>query len=681
MRQWSRRIGVLVALVAVMSVSVAIAPPVQAAPMPLNPAVWTKTQKSAKQRYPGIAVIPSVNIRMSDGTVLKADVYRPADAAGRATADKNPVIVNLTPYNKLLSMITAGATNIPYLSEPLIKFLASFNLSGTPISGMEHLLKVANGGLTSVFSVDPNLVRSGYTQVVVDVRGTGTSQGVWDVFGNREQQDTLEVLEWARKRAYSNGDLGMMGYSYSAINQLQVAAKHPKGLKAIFPAAPMTDLVADVVAPGSGYGAGFLALWLFAVNSLKFAPDLPALLRGEFDVRWLMDRINNPAVFGKEFFDGLLAPNTQSLSGRSAEIVKVNSVYRKALLTDASKIQIPTFITGGWNDLFTNMEWRALDQLSSLPAEKKKLVMSTGEHLTNGWDMGNGRNEPPAMGVFARAWFDKWLKGINNGIDRYPNATSHPLGSGRWVQSASMPRPGQEHRRLYLTPRRSGTSPTSVRDGSLSGAAPTTKAKWTVAPGITTLCSGDANRDQIGFLSPLDFCVKDNRIAERGALTFTSPAVRSTTTVNGPLNLHLRTQVDAKDGFYAAVVSDVAPNGVSTPITTGSMTVSIRNQMVKAQSGYAPNGDVVDPIYALDAFTRDTVRPGSSQFLDIGLLGTDAILRPGHRLRVSVYAFNAPRAVSFGPITHDTGLKPEHVLLDPNSPSWLQVPSDRPIGG
>ncbi|WP_442348366.1 CocE/NonD family hydrolase [Gordonia sp. (in: high G+C Gram-positive bacteria)] len=673
-----RRIGAaLVVLIAALPAGLLMPPSAHARALGINPPQWTTTY-DGPQHYPGVHVTPSVPVRMSDGTVLRADIYRPADHAGKPTRDKNPVVVNMTPYSKLISMITGGATNIPGLSKPVIDFFAGLNLSGTPISGAERLLKMPAGGLLSSFSVDPKLIRSGYTQIVVDVRGTGASQGVWDVFGPRERKDTLEVLKWARTRPYANGELGMSGYSYSAVNQLQAASEQPLGLKAIFPAAPMTDIVADVVAPGSGYGAGFLALWLIAVNTTKTVPDLPRLLRGQFDPTWLRDRLNNPAVFVPEYLQGLTAPTTGSLTGRTKQIVQLQSAYRRALTTDAAKVKVPTFVVGGWQDLFTNMEWRALDQLSALDPSKKKLLMSTGQHFTNGWDTRGGPGQPPSWSVLQRAWFDKWIKGIDNGIDRYAPATSHQQG-GRWVQSTNFPRPGQQHRRLYLTPRRSGTSPTSVRDGSLARSQPSRAAKWTITPGITTLCSGDTNRDQIGFLSWLDVCSADNRTAERGAVTFTSRPTSRATSINGPINLHLRTQVDAKDGFYAAVVSDVAPNGASKAITTGSMTVSIRNQIEKSHSQYAPNGDLVDPRLSLDAFNRDLVTPGSKQYLDIGMLGTDALLKPGHRLRVSVYAFNAPRATSFGPISHDSRLKPEHVLLNPHAPSWLTVPSNRPM--
>ncbi|MBD0020730.1 CocE/NonD family hydrolase [Gordonia pseudamarae] len=675
-----RRVGVI--LLAVLSVVAALCvavPRADAAPLGLHPAQWTKTAQSERQKYPRVAVSTSVPIHMSDGTVLRADVYRPADSSGRAVDTKTPVIVNMTPYNKLISMIAGAAANYPELSKQAFDLLASVNLSGTGISGTERLLKVAAGGVPSIFSVDEKLVRSGYTQIVAEVRGTGGgSQGVWDVFGSREQRDTIEVLDWARTRSYSNGKLGMSGYSYSAINQIQAAAKRPKGLGAIFPAAPMSDIVADVVAPGSGFGAGFLGLWLFAVNATKFIPDLPRLLRGQFDPKWLADRIANPAVFIPEYIEGLTAPSVDELTGRTRDLVSMKSAYRKALTTDAANITTPAFVIGGWQDLFTNMEWRALNQLSGLPDDKKKLVMSTGQHVTNGWDMGR-KGTPPSITSLQRAWFDKWLKGVDNGIDKYSQATSHQQGGG-WVQSATMPRTDQTHRRLYLNAAHSGTAPTALKDGSLRSSGGTKAAKWTVSAGVTTLCSGDSNRAFVGLISPIDGCANDNRVSERNGLTFTSAPVKQATSINGAVNVHVRTQVDARDGFYVAVLTDVAPDGRSTILTTGNMTVSIRNQMVPAQSTYAPNGDVVDPYYALDAFTRATVKPGSVQNLDIGLLGTDALLKRGHRLRVTLYAYNAPQSVSFGPITNDSGLKPQHILLDPKNPSWVQVPSNRPIG-
>ena len=109
------------------------------------------------------------------------------------------------------------------------------------------------------------------------------------------------------------------------------------------------------------------------------------------------------------------------------------------------------------------------------------------------------------------------------------------------------------------------------------------------------------------------------------------------------------------------------------------MTSSIQDQLVPDKSGYSANGDLTDPYYTLDVATRQPLQPGTVSMLEIGALATSAVLQPGHRLRVSVYAMNFPRAISLGPVRTDSGLLPEHVLLDPNNPSWVNVPSDRPI--
>src|SRR5690606_13630333 len=63
---------------------------------------WAATHDGAQQ-YPKIHIEWDVPITMSDGTVLKGNVYRPADESGRPVDTKTPTIVNMTPYTKLVS--------------------------------------------------------------------------------------------------------------------------------------------------------------------------------------------------------------------------------------------------------------------------------------------------------------------------------------------------------------------------------------------------------------------------------------------------------------------------------------------------------------------------------------------------------------------------------------------------
>lgn len=626
-------------------------------------------------QYPRMATEWDVPIRMSDGAILRANIFRPADASGRAVETKTPTIVNLTPYTKFVSTVATVMTNVPVLYPALVGVLNMFNFSGTPIGGVDDLRNVLNGGLINTFTVDQKLVQSGYTQVVVDVRGTGYSQGVWDVFGHREQKDTIEVLDWVRKQSWTNGRLGMSGVSYSAINQLQAASKNPAGLEAVFPVVPGADIAADIVAPGGGLGVGFLGPWLGIVNALKFIPDLRSLLNGTFDWTWLRDRLQNPAVFVPELLSGVFSPTVEGLTPTTKQLIDKNSTLRAAYRTPLDKITTPTFALGGWNDLFTNTEWRLPKDLSALPTSKKKLIMGDVAHATVTSDMG-GVNQPTRADVLQKAWFDKWLKDADNGIDNYAPVTVHRKGGG-WWQGETFPEPAQKYQRMYLSSLPSGTAPTALSDNSLQTAPPKIAARRTVGPGLSTLCSDDTGQAMFGLLV-LTGCTKDTRVAEMNALTFTSKPVGKSTVISGPINLRLTTTQDARDAYWSVIVTDVAPDGRSEKISSGQLTTSLR-QIDDSRSIRTAGGDYTAPYYQLNLDDRELVKPGQVVQLDIGTHAVSAVLKPGHRLRVDVFALNLIKAMTVGPVTAETQFRPQHVLIDPKKPSYLVVPSDRPL--
>lgn len=639
----------------------------------INPE-WIASHDGPTQ-YPKMATEWDVPIRMSDGTVLRANIFRPADASGRAIETKTPTIVNVTPYTKFVSTIATVMTNVPVLFPTLVGVLNMFNFSGTPIGGVDDLRNVLNGGLINTFTVDQKLVQSGYTQVVVDVRGTGNSQGVWDVFGAREQTDTVEVLDWVRQQNWTNGRLGMSGVSYSAINQLQAASKNPAGLQALFPVVPGADIAADIVAPGGGLGVGFLGPWLAIVNILKFIPDLRSLLNGTFDWKWLQDRLQNPAVFFPELLSGVFSPTVEGLTPTTKQLIDKNSPLRAAYRTALDKITTPTFALGAWNDLFTNTEWRLPKDLSALPTSKKKLIMGDAAHATVTNDLG-GVNQPTRADVLQKAWFDKWLKDADNGIDNYSPVTVHRMGGG-WWQGDTFPEPGQKYQRMYLSSLPSGTAPTALSDNSLQTAPPKIAARRTVGPGLSTLCSNDTGQAMFGLLV-FTGCTKDTRVAEMNALTFTSKPVGKPTVISGPINLRLNTTQDARDAYWSVIVTDVGPDGRSEKISSGQLTTSLR-QIDESRSIRTASGDLASPYYQLNIDDRELVKPGQVVPLDIGTHAVSAVLKPGHRLRVDVFALNLIKSMTVGPVTAETQFRPQHVLIDPKQPSYLVVPSDRPL--
>ncbi|WP_419217261.1 CocE/NonD family hydrolase [Gordonia sp. CPCC 205333] len=639
-----------------------------------SPREWTRSH-DGPHPYAGVHVDWDVPIRMSDGTILKANIYRPGDAAERPTSTKTPVIVNMTPYTKLVAAVATAALQNPIL-EPFVMQIASMiNLSGTPIDGVTEFAKAAKGGGLRSFSVDLDLVRSGYTQVVVDVRGTGFSQGVWNVFQEREQKDTVEVIDWASKQRWSNGKVGMSGVSYSAINQIQAANKNPKALKAIMPVEPGGDLIRDIVAPGGALGFGFLPNWLLAVNGLKFVPDVKSMFTGTFDWKWLASRISDPFVFFPQLFAALFTPDIKSIPPDLKKLLSPNSEERRSWQDHAERIKTPTMIYGGWFDLFTNSEVRMYNKIP-LPPGQKQLIMGETYHGTPGMGFGE-YGKPPRLDVLAKAWYDKWLKGIDNGVDTYGPATLFQQGN-KWITAKQFPRAGMTRQRLYLSDRSSRTAPHAVRDGSLSPEKSNSRGRLTISPGVLTLCSRDSAQQTAGATALFTFCGKDNRVAEHNALTFTTAPVTKTRTLSGYVNLHLNAVMDATDGYWTAMLTDVAPDGSSRPISSGQVMASLR-AVDKSQSGYADNGDVIDPFYTMTLESRQRTKPGRAVSLDIGLLPTEAMLKPGHRLRIDVYAMNLPRGLPLRPLLNETGLRPQHIQLDPNRPSFVNIPVSDPL--
>ncbi|MEU0503314.1 CocE/NonD family hydrolase [Nocardia sp. NPDC005998] len=654
-----------IATITVFAGAVVAAAPTQALGLD---AQFTATH-AGSQQYPNVYIDWDVPITMSDGTVLKANVYHPADASGRPIADPTPTIVNLTPYTKLVANIADSVLAIPGLAEPLMQALHGFDLSAYGLSGISDLAQALAGGTARTFAVDRKLVQSGYTQVVVDVRGTGFSQGTWQVFGEREQQDGVEVVDWAAAQPWSNGKIGMSGISYSAINQLQTAERRPAALQAIFPIVPGSDLIRDVAAPGGALGIGFIPEWLLAVDGSKMIPDVVSMLAGKFDWTWLADRVRDPFTF---FNMIIMALGTQSMDDIPAEMYSVlddRSPLRTAWIGHPERIDVPTFVYGGWQDIFAYSAPRVYNAIN-IADSQKKLVMDNNYHITTGSGMG-GTDGPAALDVLQRAWFDKWLKGIDNGIDDYDQVTLWQQGGG-WTHTSSFPRPDMDYRRMYLNAATSGTAPGSAYDGSLT-TGPGGPARVSIAPGLSTLCSRDGAQGTAGILPLPDICTKDSRIAETNGLTFTSAPVNVATPISGPIAVHLNTVLDATDGYWTVTLNDVAPDGRSTQWTHGQRTASLR-AVDENKASRSANGDYTDPYPYLTLDTREPIVPGQPTVIDIGMFATDGVLQPGHRLRVDVFAGNFPSSLPLRPLLNESGLRPQHIELDPNQPSWVNIP-------
>ncbi|MFL5781321.1 MAG: CocE/NonD family hydrolase [Thermoleophilaceae bacterium] len=579
-----------------------------AVPAAASPNLQPRGLRPAPAKYAGVATTKDVPIVMRDGTKLFADVHRPARADGSPEPGRFPVILTQDPYAKNES---------------------------------------------TVIGADPLFIRRGYVQVIVDVRGTGSSEGNWDSFGAAEQRDSLEIARWTTRQRWSSGDLVLYGPSYMAINQIFTAAQHPKGLRAIFPIVPAEDVYRDVTWHGGAVDTGFIPFWLGLVSALKILP--PNYLTGDpaEAVKLYAQRLAGGTQFPVQALTGGTTGGSLAYDGPFYRLRSPGRVVKR--------VHVPTFVTGGWYDLFQRGEPRLYRELP-LSSGRKKLLMGPWYHVTGARGAGLGeRGAPPPLDVLALAWFERWVRGKRNGIGRYGPVTVQQLNTKRWEVYKSYPRRDVRYRRFnlgdhVLTAREPKAGANTMPANQLAGLCSRSTTQWT------------AGIDQL--IVPGQPCTSHNELNEAGALTYTGAALKRPLHLSGPLSLTLSGSTTAKDTTWVVTVSDVSPSGQSNQITAGWL-VQSRRALDRARSTFGPGGQLVAPFHP---FTKASLLPvisGHTDRMAIEIFNTDAVLAKGHRLRVTISSGDVPHMMAPAPDSVNGAGAVNTVHFGARAPSFL----------
>jgi putative CocE/NonD family hydrolase len=567
-----------------------------------SPPSWTAYDRPAQY---GVVVDQHVPVQMSDGVVLNAVIRRP-DAPGRF-----PVIVTITPYNG-----TNGAVGVN----------------------------------------NDYLVQRGYVQVVVDVRGTGESQGTWDDFGTREQRDGYEVVEWAAAQSWSNGTVGMWGPSYMAITQLFTAAQQPPHLKAIFPIVPMGDSYRDMVFPGGQNNSGFIPFWLVLVSGSALIPPDYALDGNTADLARALGELGQHALdfpgFDANFELQAMAGNT-AYDGPGWKLTSPLEVV--------DRIRVPTFVVGGEHDIFQRGEPLIYERLKKhVPT---RLLIGPWTHVDGSSGAGLPEGGVPSLDSIALRWFDQYLKGISTNIPAIPRVTQYVLGTGQWETRTDWPDPSLTPSRLYL-----GAGHTLASSAPL----PSTPDTFLQNP-VSGVCTQSTSQWSAGLLAPVP-CTTDNRLDEAtSGVSYTTAALTQDLQFDGPLFADVWVSTTASDAVVTVRVTDVAPDGTSTELTDGWLAASFR-AVDPSRSRYV-GGQLLQPWHP---FTQASVMPvpaGQPIELPIEIFPTDAVIPAGHSLRLDVGPNDFPHAVPpLDQLAGELGGVVQ-VLHDPQHPSYLELPA------
>ncbi|MBL4686057.1 MAG: CocE/NonD family hydrolase, partial [Nannocystaceae bacterium] len=208
----------------------------------------------------------------------------------------------------------------------------------------------------------------GYASVGVNMRGTGCSGGVFDVFNPAQHADGYDVVEAIARQEWVLGNrVGMVGLSYSGIAQLYVASTQPPSLAAITPQSTIADSW-QMQWPGGIYNSGFTRQWLSQRND--------AAEVGGMD--WVSERVDGGDIACAENLT-LRSQNIDFESFLHGLEFRPLSADGRSLPLLLPKINIPVYHTGAFQDEQTGALFASMfDRYRNTPT--KKITMYNGRH-------------------------------------------------------------------------------------------------------------------------------------------------------------------------------------------------------------------------------------------------------------------------------------------------------------
>jgi uncharacterized protein len=355
-----------------------------------------------------------VPIEVADGTVLRADVYRPVEDG------TYPVIMSHGPYAKNLPF-QQGFTG---MWEAMVK---QFPEVAEGTSNRHQAFEVA----------DPEKwVPHGYAVVRVDSRGAARSPGFIDCFGPQETHDLHDCIEWAGTQPWSNGKVGLSGISYYAVNQWQAAATQPEHLAAICPWEGAADWYRDANNHG-GIPSPFVGRW--------YPVQVEAVQHG-LGARGPRNEQTGMLIAGdEELPDSELERNRGDILAELYAHPLIDQYWHDRS-ADLSKVEVPLLSAGNWGGQGLHLRGNLEGYLHS-SSEKKWLEVHGHPHWALYYtDYAND---------LQRRFFDCFLKGEGDWEETQPPVQLQVRHPGeRFVQRAEQewPLARTEWKTLHLDP-------------------------------------------------------------------------------------------------------------------------------------------------------------------------------------------------------------------------------------
>ena len=475
----------------------------------------------------------NVSIATRDGTVLRADVYRPDDNR------RHPVLLGRTQY---------GKTTWGRWIEP-----------------------------------ERTAAEAGFAVVINDMRGQFASDGQFDPF-RWDVDDSYDVVEWCAEQAWSSGRVGMFGSSSCGFVQLLAAVAQPPHLVAIAPMQTWSSFGRGCIyEPGGGYSMHTQDWALLEVNNdaeRRLGPDRPdlsarrqATSRAAWEVsRWYrhLPLSDFPPLSRAEapwYYAWLEHPDDDDWWAD------------RDVTWRYDRIQIPSLHLVGWFDRFSLSTIRNYVSIveasrSADARARHKITVGPWPHGVPVITQGPNRHFGPAASIDVRGltlrWYDHWLKGIDSGLLDEPPVRLYVQGAEAWRDAPSWPVPGTVDTRFHL--HSDGGANSLEGDGWLSPEPPGDEVADTYR-----YDPADPTPSVPGRLSRPAGPVDRRPIEGRpDVLVYSTTPLESEVEVVGPVRARLWASTDVLDTDWAVCLTDVHPDGSSYRISDGMIRARYR---------------------------------------------------------------------------------------------------------
>jgi uncharacterized protein len=493
----------------------------------------------------------------------------------------------------------------------------------------------------------------GYATVSVNMRGTGCSGGVFDVFNPAQMADGYDVIEIiARQPWVLDGRVGMVGLSYSGISQLYTAATRPPHLAAVTAQSVIADPWLQAW-PGGIFNSGFTHQWIRE-------RDAAAAPGGD---SWVTERIESGDTTCAEH-QALRAQNPDFEGFVRALDSYPASAGARDLRRLVSDIEAPVFISGAFQDEQTGPQFTALlDAFSSAPIVRVNL-----------W---NGRHPDGYGPANLMRWFEFLEFYVAQRVPRLNpvvRALAPPVLAGQFqlrdiqLEADRFARFGQDHAAALAA--YEAEDPVRVLFESGIGENEIGEQGGTFELGLDSWPTGDAEpvawylgederltpdrpgrrsdgeADRFGFdpqagsatlfggtgeyplLDPVWTGANWTRFGEGEELSYLTDPLADDLVVAGPAVADLWVSSDAPDVDVQASISEVRPDGVEYLITNGWLRVGHRAEDRRRTEGL----EVVHP------FTERSYRPLEGKVVEarVDIPGFAHAFRAGSRIRLSI---------------------------------------------